>query len=312
MILQIDPELARSMSKWNGRILIDAEASFNYANLWIFHKLAYMTKNEKSEHEKGKLAKGIFLSDIALKEISELLVHYEPEQKIDIIEHLQQLFKELAEYYKTRDNAIYERYAAREQALLKKYGKLFKPFANKRFDYYFSFDLILSMKKYYSAEEFNQINGNDDLTEQDIYEFTTSMRNFLDGELHYLYLDREPEFAVDTDSKDEVEKESTEMQQLLAFHYLLKAGFKIEARGSNSVSELTQLAHLILGKRFSSLQNSSIYKKYKKLPNFESATQLVKDLKHIRPYFEKLGLKNALELLDKDLHEAEGDKKGIK
>lgn len=102
------------------------------------------------------------------------------------------------------------------------------------------------------------------------------------------------------------------MQQLLALHYLLKAGFNMEARGSNSVSELTQLAHLLLGKKFTSLQNSSIYKKYKKLPNFDSTSQLIKDLKHIRPYFEKLDLKNIVELINKDLKEAEIDKKTSK
>lgn len=260
--------------------------------------------------EKSKLGKGVYLSDVALKEITEVLTHYDTEQKIELIEHLQQLFKEVAEYFKTNDDSIYRTFVDRQQELLKKFGKLFKPFASKRFDNYFDFKRILSIKDYYTAEEYNQLESNDDLTEQDIYELTTSMRNFLNGELHFLYLDREPQFpTIENESQEEIEKESTEMQQLLAFHYLLKAGFDIEARGSNSVSELTQLAHLLLGKKFTSLQNSSIYKKYKKLPNFDSASQLIKDLKHIRPYFERLDLKNIVELINKDLKEAEIDKK---
>ncbi len=260
--------------------------------------------------EKSKLGKGVYLSDVALKEITEVLTHFDTEQKIELIEHLQQLFKEVAEYFKTNDDAIYRTYADRQQGLLKKYGKLFKPFASKRFDNYFDFKRILSIKDYYTAEEYNQLESNDDLTEQDIYELTSSMRNFLNGELHFIYLDREPQFpTTENESKEENEKESTEMQQLLALHYLLKVGFNMEARGSNSVSELTQLAHLLLGKKFTTLQNSSIYKKYKKLPNYDSPSQLIKDLKRIRPYFEKLDLKNIVELINKDLKEAEIDKK---
>lgn len=272
-----------------------------------------MSKAETNNSNKHKPRKGVYLSDVAFKEITEVLTHYNAEQKIELIEHLQQMFKEVAEYFKTNEDAIYRTYADRQQELLKKYGKQFKPFAFKRFDNYFDFKHILSIKDYYTAEEFNQLESNDDLTEQDIYELTTSMRNFLGGELHFLYLDREPQFSNDKDdSKDENNKESTEMQQLLALHYILKAGFEIEARGSNSVSELTQLAHLLLGKKFTTLQNSSIYKKYKKLPNFESLSQLIKDLKHIRPYFEKLDLQNVVELINKDLKAAENDKKNVK
>lgn len=269
-----------------------------------------MSKSETQDSQKRKPRKGVYLSDIAMKEITEVLTHYDTEQKIELIEHLQQLFKEVAEYFKTKDDSIYRIYTDRHQVLLKKYGKLFKPFANKRFDNYFDFNRILSIKDYYTTEEYNQLESNEDLTEQDIYELTTSMRNFLGGELHFLYLGREPEFAIaENDSNDDGEKASTEMQQLLALHYLLKAGFDMEARGSNSVSELTQLAHLLLGKKFTSLQNSSIYKKYKKLPNFESPSQLIKDLKHIRPYFEKLELANIVNLINKDLKAAETDKK---
>ena len=75
---------------------------------------------------------------------------------------------------------------------------------------------------------------------------------------------------------------------------------------------MTQLAHMLLGKKFTTLQNSSIYKKYKKLPNFDSTSQLVKDLRHIRPYFEKLDLQSIVELINKDLKTAESDKKNAK
>ena len=272
-----------------------------------------MSKSETKDSEKRKPRKGVYLSDTALKEITEVLTHYDTEQKIELIEHLQQMFKEITDYFKSNSESVYRGYADRQQELLKKYGKLFKPFASKRFDYYFDFKHILSIKDYYSAEEYNQLESNEDLNEQDIYELTTSTRNFLNGELHFLYLDREPQFAnAENDSKQENDKESSEMQQLLALHYILKAGFEIQARGSNSVSDMTQLAHMLLGKKFTTLQNSSIYKKYKKLPNFDSTSQLVKDLRHIRPYFEKLDLQSIVELINKDLKTAESDKKNAK
>lgn len=272
-----------------------------------------MSKTNAKDSKKLKPRKGVYLSDIAIKEIEEVLTHFNTEQKIELIEHLQQLFNEVVEYFKTNDDIIYRTYADRQQELLKKYGKLFKPFASKRFDNYFDFKRILSIKDYYTAEEYNQLVSNEDLTEQDIYELTTSMGNFLNGELHFLYLDREPQFLADSDdSKDDNDKESTEMQQLLALHYILKAGFKIEVRGSNTVSEFTQLAHMLLGKKFTTLQNSSIYKKYKKLPNFDNPTQFIKDLKHIRPYFEKLDLVYITDLINEDIKTAENDKKNAK
>ena len=165
-----------------------------------------MSKTKDKDLNKRKPRKGVYLSDIAIKEITEVLSHYNTEQKIELIEHLQQMFKEVTEYFKTNSENIYKNYAERQQELLKKYGKLFKPFANKRFDNYFDFKRILSIKDYYTAEEYNQLESNDDLTEQDIYELTTSMRNFLNGELHFLYLDREPQFPTnENESKEDVE-----------------------------------------------------------------------------------------------------------
>ncbi len=215
------------------------------------------------------------------------------------------MFQEILKYFKTKDESIYSNYAERENELLKKYGKAFKPLASKQFHYLFNFSIILSQKEYYTTEEFNNLEDQEnDLTELDIKQLTQAMNNLLHGELHFLYLEREPQFetkAKEKPSDETDDKEMTEARQLLAVYYLLKSGFGIEHRSSNSVSEVTLFAHLLLGKKYTSLQTSSIYKKYKLIPNYNKDEQLVKDLKYIKPYFEKLDIQKAVELINKDL-----------
>ncbi len=262
-------------------------------------------KENKPESSRRKLAKGIYLSQVIGKEVQEVLSHYEEEQKIEIAEHLILMFQEIREYFKTKDESVYTKYAERENALLKKYSKAFKPFTSKKFYELFDFGIILSQKDYYTEEEFNNLEDQEnDLAELDIKQLTQAMNNLLNGELHYLYLEREPQFETNSEeksSKDEDDKEMTEARQLLAIYYLLKSGFGIEHRSSNSVSDVTLFAHLLLGKKFTSLQASSIYKKYKLIPNYNKDEQLIKDLKYIKSYFEKLDLQKALELINKEL-----------
>lgn len=48
-----------------------------------------MSNTETKDLKKRKPHKKIYLSDVALKEITEVLTHYNTEQKIELIEHLQ-------------------------------------------------------------------------------------------------------------------------------------------------------------------------------------------------------------------------------
>ncbi len=89
-------------------------------------------ENNKPEPAKRKLAKGIYLSQVIGNEVQEVLSHYEEEQKIEIAEHLILMFQEILKYFKTKDESIYSNYAERENELLKKYGKAFKPLASKK------------------------------------------------------------------------------------------------------------------------------------------------------------------------------------
>ena len=260
-------------------------------------------KKENSAQARPKMRKGFFLSDVAMKEMDAVLAHYEPIQQIELTEHLITMFKEVAEYYKTRDNAVYKIYAERQEALLKKYGRLFRPFASKRFDYYFDFDRLLSLQDYYTDEEYNQLVSNEDLSQQDIDELTFSMNNFLSGKLHYLRLEMEPQFETASKStvNEDDDKQMTEARRLLTIYYLLKSTLGIEHRIHGDVTAYARFAHLLLGKKFSKMADSSIYKKYKKLPNFNKGKQLIADLEYIKPYFQQLNLQNAVELIDKEI-----------
>lgn len=254
-----------------------------------------------------ELSKSDFLIKRVSAEINEVLAQYSTERQIELMKHLAALFNEVQEYYKTKNLLACQPFTNREMALLEKYRSAYIPYEEKNFFSLFDTNKVLLEKGYYTAEEFNALPKEvTALKSQEVFAFCDAMGDLLSDMLYKTF--KEDNEEVTMDNTDEG-NDTTEMQQLLAIHYILKAGFDAEARGSNSVSQFTQLAHLLLGKKFTSLQNSNIYKKYKKLPNFDSPAQLVKDLRHLRPYFERLEMKSVVELINKDLQEAEGDKK---
>jgi hypothetical protein len=269
--------------------------------------MAKSAKETTSQPIKSKPGKGVYLSVVIGKEITEILSDYEVEQKIEIAEHLLQTFDDLLEYFKTREAQVYQRYANRENNLLKKYGKNFKPFSQKSFYKLFDFDTLLLEKDYYTSKEFNSLKAHEgDLTEEAINELVNTMKRRLHGEIYYLYLEREPQFdkkekELKGTKQDEADKDITEARQLLAIYYLLKAGFNIEHRGTNSVSEITRFAHLMTGTKFTTLQKSNIYKKYQLIPNYNKEEYLIKDLRFIRTYFEELHIQKAIDLIDKEI-----------
>lgn len=269
-----------------------------------------MAKLEKPKtNHKPKPRKSIYLSMVIGKDVEEILSHYEDEQKVEIAEHLIQTFDDLLEYFKTRSEDVYQKYAKRENELLKKFGKTFKPYTQKRIYTLFDFDRLLLEKNYFTADEFNSLKGDEgELCESDIKELSSSIQRMLHGALHFLYLEREPQFETKEKNiagvKDEVDKEITEARQLLAIYYLLKSGFEISHRESNSISEVTRFAHLLTGTKFSTIQKSSIYKKFQYMPNYNKEEYLIKDLRFIRPYFEALHLQKVTELIDKEIEKS--------
>jgi hypothetical protein len=241
------------------------------------------------------------------KDVEAIIEHYQDEQRIEICEHLIKTFDDLVEFFKSGgSDETYRVYANRENELLKKYGKAFKPYTEKQIYKLFNVQNLLAEKDYYTSEEYNKLSeAEQTLTIAEVQEFRNSMHRLLHGTLYFLYLGREPQFdikeKVQTLEKDEIDKDITEARQLLAIYFLLKAGFDIEHRGSNAISETTRFAHLMTGTKFTTLQKSSIYKKYQSIPNYNKEEYLIKDLRFIRPYFEALHIQKALNLIDKEI-----------
>lgn len=268
--------------------------------------MAKSSKENKEQPVKPKLSKDVYLTQYIGKRIDTVLNHYGTEQKIELAEHLLQTFDDLLEYFKTKEDNIYEKYASRENGLLKRYGKKFIPFSELSLYKFFDFDNVLSETDYYTSKEYNSLkDGEGELSEDNIRELVNTMKRRLHGIVYYLYLEREPQFETKekeiSGTKDEADKDITEARQLLTIYYLLKAGFDIEPRGTNSVSEVTRFAHLMTGTKFTTLQKSSIYKKYQLIPNYNKEEYLIKDLRFIRPYFEALNIQKALDLIDKEI-----------
>lgn len=263
-----------------------------------------MPNPKNNKESKPKPRKSAYLAQYYSKLIEQLLVPFETEQRIELSEHFLKTFSEVEEYYTNRTDEVFDRYRQRDTDLLKKYGKTYKDIANARFSRLFDFTTLLVETKYYTTEEFNQLKDQENqLSKLDIEQLVYSMRSFLDYSMTFSYMEREPQFEPKkteklSGTKEESDKEMTEARRVLALHFILKAAFNIEPKLSHSAAALTRLAHLLFGKPVTDPQNSSIYKKYKKMPEYNSGSVLVNDLRYIRQYFEDLDLKNVVDLID--------------
>ena len=218
-------------------------------------------KQNSSSSDKSKPNKSIYLSMVIGKEINQVLEQYQGEQKIELAEHLIKTCDELIEFFATREDNVYKRYAERENDLLRKFGKAFKPFSDLKIYTLFDFDTLLVDKGYYTSKEYNSLkSGEGDLSEKDLKELCDAIKRMLYGAIHFSYLEKEPEFETKSThqedlagTKEVADKEITEARQLLAIYYLLKSGFSIEHRGTSSVSEVARFAHLLTGTKFTTL-----------------------------------------------------------
>jgi hypothetical protein len=244
-----------------------------------------------------------------IRDYDDAVKQYELPQQLELTDHLLAVMDLMEQYTETTDDAIWKQYSEKEDALLKKYGKTLKPYAAKYFYKYFSFDIVLAEKEIYSGEEFNRLTSDEQgLTLNERLSFIRWCHNSLYNARTFLYLQMEPENAeVPTDlsgGQADPDREATKARQLLAIYYLLKAGWGIEQRDSHSVSALTRFAHLMTGTKITNIQNSDIYKKYSKMPNFKNGEHLIADLKFIRPYFEELHIEKAVQLIDEEIRRA--------
>ena len=267
-----------------------------------------MSSPKNNKESKPKLRKSVYLVQYNVEEIEKLLLQYEYDLQTELIDHLYKVFGEIEEYYKTGDDAVYERYRLRENELIKKYQKSLKPFADRQFYKLFDSKTVLVEKEYYTADEFNALGTSQEnqLSELDIRQWTETMQRYLLQTLNLLHLHGEiyPDGVKSLSGANEPDKEMTEARRVLAVYFLLKAGFNVDPHNTNNAHSfvaITRLVHLLFGKPFTTAQNSSVYTKYKKMPEYNSGTVLVKDLRYIRQFFVDLDMKNVVELIDEQI-----------
>lgn len=266
-----------------------------------------MSKSEKNAVRSRSQAVPL-LTQQFVRDYEEVIKEYNLPVQVELTDHLLNVLDLMDQYLDTSDRAIWQQYRENEDALLKKYGKTLKPYADKYFYKYFDFNLVLAEKEIYSTEEFNRLTLDEQgLTLNERQLFIRVCRNVLYNSRAFLQLRMEPANTsadLNLAGQDEPDKEATKARQLLTIYYLLKAGFNIEHRGSHTISEVVRLAHLLTGAKFTNLQNSDIYKKYSLMPNYKTGEHLIADLKFIRPYFEALHIEKAVEQIDEEIQRA--------
>lgn len=235
---------------------------------------------------------------------------YSTDEKIELTEHLLQSVGYIQEYVKTHNSDDWKKFADAERELANKYRSRLTPYTNLQFYKYFDFRLVLLHKDILTQEQFNSMKSavEQSLSDEEIDRFLADAKHLLSSSIYFLYLSDtgtaetsvQPTVTLNgTDNvTDEPDKDITKARQLLAIYYFLKASLGIEARDSNSASAVARFIHLLTGTKFTTIQNSDIYKKYLRMPNYKSDKRLIEDLKFIRPYFVDLGLESAVKMID--------------
>lgn len=243
------------------------------------------------------------------RDFREAIKDYELPEQLELTEHLLFAVDLMLLQAHTNNEDIYSYYLELEDELLQKYRKAFKPYVVKQFFKYFWFDEVLVEKAIYSSEDFNRLPLDQQrLSLEEVTDFVNRCSELLYYARYMILLQMEP----DTPQKPSQpplpetavpDKDITKARQLLAIYYLLKAGFDIEHRQSHDVSEVARFIHLLTGTKFTTLQNSDIYKKYRVMPDcyHNTGENLVKDLQFIRGYFEKLDMQGAVKLVNEEI-----------
>lgn len=243
-----------------------------------------------------------FLAKRFWSDYLDVLKHYGNAEKIEITEHLITIFQLASAFIKTGNDKFEELIELYEDDLLTKYRSRLVAYFKKGFAKYALFDVALP-----KGEPETSIPAGHLLSDEDKENFLRSSLDALFEARKLLYLsdrgDVQPVITIKETKimPDQPDKEMTRARQLLAIHYFLKASLGIEARDNNTASGVARFIHLITGTKFTSVQNSDIYKKYLRMPNYKTDKKLIEDLKYIRPYFVDLGLQSAIAMIDEEM-----------
>jgi hypothetical protein len=201
-----------------------------------------------------------------------------------------------------------------DKNLLAKFRHKMKPFVETQLHFYFSPDESSQECIYQRL----QINNVIILDWGEFYEFTIRLNNILDSYKINLYL-TEP---GNSDDKYEVKdlqglaqqkqeenlkgnlkiqnNEFSRSRQALAMYYLFKS-LGITTRFDIDVVHLAKFAHLLSAMPYDKMDNSSIYKGMKGLPNFKNEKYLLEDLKFINKHFSLVKHTAAVSLIEEEI-----------
>ena len=76
----------------------------------------------------------------------DVIKHYQSEQQLELTEHLLVVLEFLKQWANGYENTAYPELEAKEAVLLKKYGKLLKPYKDYHFEKYFDTSIVLTEK----------------------------------------------------------------------------------------------------------------------------------------------------------------------
>ena len=92
----------------------------------------------------------------------------------------------------------------------------------------------------------------------------------------------------------------TNNQKVLSFYYSLRA-CGIKPRLTVDLAPIARLMHLVLGKAYTTIDRSDLYRKLQNVPNFNTPKGLARDLACIKPFFLRVEFQQALQLIEQDL-----------
>lgn len=251
------------------------------------------------------------LLDAYSKDVGHVVSDFPAEYRVELLDHMIACLDILTEYSKTPEKHIWKKYTDLEEAFLKKHKSRLQLYRIKQFMLYYWPESAIMETNIFSAAQFNSMSGEEQvLSSKEMEQFFNHARNLLFKERDMVLLNEEPEEEFLTKKQGDSEKETTELNgkdpavslsaQMLMIYYLLKQ-LGVEPRDTAAISDMARFAHFLLGKKVGILSNSEIYKKLKKMPNFKSDTELLKDLQAIRPHFAAVGLKDVLFEIDKEV-----------
>jgi hypothetical protein len=245
------------------------------------------------------------------KDYQGLLGHYTIAEQIELTEHLIKQVGHIIAFEQTKDNGHFKQFSELGTELLKKYRSRLTHYDNAQmYKYFVDFRVVLIEKDIITSEESDtMLPGTQGLSPEEVQFFLSGCTRQLEGSLHFLLLkdDNQDMGATPSDTTmvtDEADTNMTRARQLLAVFYMLKASFDIEHRGSVGVSDSAYFAHLLTGTKVTTLQNSDIYKKFLLMPNYRHGLKLIEDLKFIKPYFSKMNMEKAIEMIDAEIKRA--------